>query len=203
MKKLTGLLATLFFLGIGSTFAQDSDSRREMNRFLSKNLMYPTELRQSGAQGIVVVSVEVDQRGFMTEEYEILSGEVAFNEEIERVMKLLKDNWNPAYVEDKSDDNEYLMSFEFKLSTADGFPPNPFLTSSQKKTGISPLEAVNQALKENPFSPKLYKDRAEILDIEGQELLSEMDLNQAKFLKNKMLTEVVIVGYHSDGPKSL
>ena len=203
MKKLPGLFLLLFLLSMSSAFAQTTDSRSEMNRLLSKNLKYPTELRQSDTQGTVVISIEVDARGIMTGEYELLSGDLAFQEEIERNVKLLKENWNPSYLIGKSHGQEYLMSFEFKLSKAGAFPPNPFLTSSQKTKEISPLEAVSLALVENPYSPKLYTNRAELLENEGQQLRAEMDLNQAEFLKDKMLTEIVIVGYAAQGPKSL
>lgn len=203
MKKLPGLFLLLFLIGMSSIFAQTSDSRSEMNRLLSRNLKYPTELRQSDTQGTVVISIEVDPRGIMTGEYDFMSGDLAFEEEIERNVKLLKENWNPSYLDGKSYGQEYLMSFEFKLSKGGVFPPNPFLTSAKKTKEISPLEAVSQALKENPYSPKLYTNRAEILSNEGQQLRAEMDLNQAEFLKDKMLTEIVIVGYVSQGPKSL
>ncbi|WP_339870033.1 hypothetical protein [uncultured Algoriphagus sp.] len=203
MKKLPGLFLLLFLLSMSSVFAQTTDSRSEMNRLLSKNLKYPTELRQSDTQGTVVISIEVDARGIMTGEYELLSGDLAFQEEIERNVKLLKENWDPSYLIGKSHGQEYLMSFEFKLSKGGAFPPNPFLTSSQKTKEISPLEAVSLALVENPYSPKLYTNRAELLENEGQQLRAEMDLNQAEFLKDKMLTEIVIVGYAAQGPKSL
>lgn len=68
---------------------------------------------------------------------------------------------------------------------------------------MSPLEIVENALDKNPFSPKLYTYRAEILQSKGQRLQAEMDMNQAKFLEDKMLTEIVIVGYLPSGPKSL
>lgn len=203
MKKVPGIFLLLFLIGVSSSFAQSSDSRFEMNRLLSKNLKYPTELRHSDTQGMVVISIEVDQRGIMTGAYELLSGDLAFEEEIERNVQLLKENWNPSYLAGKDFGQEYLLSFDFKLSKGNAFPPNPFLTSSQQVKEISPLEAVNQALKENPYSPKLYTNRAEILENEGLQLRAEMDLNQAEFLRQKMLTEIVIVGYTSPGPKSL
>ncbi len=203
MKKLSALFLLVFFVGMSSTFAQTSNSRSEMNRLLSRNLKYPSELRQSDTQGMVVISIKVDPRGIMTGEYEFLSGDLAFEEEIDRNVKLLKEKWNPSYLEGKSYGQEYLMSFDFKLSKGGAFPPNPFLTISNKTKEITPMEAVSQALKENPYSPKLYTYRAEILEIEGQHLRAEMDLNQAEFLKDKMLTEIVIVGYTSQGPKSL
>ncbi|SFT73035.1 hypothetical protein SAMN04489724_1882 [Algoriphagus locisalis] len=203
MKKLPGLFLLLFLFSITSTFAQTSDSRKEMNQLLSKNLKYPTELRQTETEGLVVVSIAMDSRGIMTGDYEILSGDLAFEEEVSRTLNLLRENWDPSYLEGKTYGEEYLMSFDFKLSKGAGFPPNPFLTSFQKKAEVSPLDAVSQALAENPFSPKLYKNRAEILSNEGLNLRAEMDLNQAEFLENRMLTEVVIVGYLSQGPKSL
>lgn len=203
MKKLSALFLLVFLFSTSGTYAQESGSPDEMNMLLSKNLKYPTELRQEGIEGPVVVSVKVDPRGNLTGEYEFLSGNLAFEEEIERSLNILKENWNPSFLEDKSYDLEYLMSFDFKLSKGAGFPPNPFMNTSQKSEKTSPLMAVTKALEENPYFPSLYKNRAEILKSEGKDILAEMDLNQAKFLKDKMLTEIVIVGYLSSGPKSL
>lgn len=203
MKKLPSLFLLIFIFSIGGAFAQDSGSRREMNQLLSKNLKYPAELRHAEIQGPVVISITIDPRGIMTGEYVFLSGNLAFEEEVERSVNLLKENWKASYLQGESYELEYLMSFEFKLSKAGGFPPNPFIATSQKSKDTSPLEAANQALKENPYFPKLYSNRAEILENEGKHLQAEMDLNQAKFLKDKMLTEIVIVGYLPSGPKTL
>ena len=159
-------------------------------------------MRQAEIEGPVAISVKIDPVGNMTGEYEFLSGNPGFREEIDRVVDKMKQNWKASYLKDKNYQLEYLMSFEFKLSKAGSFPPNPFLTS-QKSNAISTLEKVNAALQENPYFPNFYTNRAEILQKEGKEVLAQMDLNQANFLKDKMLTEVVIVGYLPSDPKSL
>ncbi|WP_339698459.1 energy transducer TonB [Algoriphagus aquimarinus] len=204
MKKLPSIFLLLFLFGTIGAFAQTTSSRGEMNRLLSNNIKYPAELRQAEVQGPVVISIQINRKGEMTGEYQMLSGDSAFEGEIERTVTMLKENWNPAFLEGKSFDQEYLMSFNFKLSTTGSeFPPKPFTTASKKEKEMSPLETVENALDKNPFSPKLYTYRAEILQSKGQRLQAEMDLNQAKFLENKMLTEIIIVGYLPSGPKSL
>ncbi|WPR74533.1 energy transducer TonB [Algoriphagus sp. NG3] len=170
---------------------------------LSDNLKYPAELRKGEVEGQVVVSLKIDQTGHMTGEHDFLSGNLAFEEEIERVLVILREKWDPSFMDGKSYDSDYMMSFDFKLSKENRFPPNPFISTSQKPEEKSPLDKVNEALEENPYMPSLYENRAEILTMEGKELLAEMDLNQAKFLKDKMLTEIVIVGYLPMGPKAL
>ena len=202
MNKLRALFLLIFLFSIGGAIAQDSGSLRELHQLLAKNLKYPIEMRQADIEGPVVISIKIDPVGNMTGEYKYLSGNPGFQEEIDRVVEKVKQNWKASYLKDKTNDLEYLMSFEFKLSKAGSFPPNPFLTS-QKPNAISPLEKVNAALQENPYFPNFYTNRAEILQKEGKEVLAEMDLNQANFLKEKMLTEIVIVGYLPSGPKSL
>lgn len=202
MKKLSSLLVLIFLFSISGAFAQTYGASQEMNMLLSKNLKYPAELRQSDTQGMVVISIKIDQKGYMTD-YEFLSGDSGFEGEINRTLSILKENWNPSFLEDKTYNQEYLMSFDFKLSKGKQFPPNPFTSTGVNSNPITPLETVNQALKESPFSPKLYTYRAEILEANGKQLLSEMDFIKAKFLKDKMLTEIVIVGYAAMGPQSL
>ncbi|WP_439488966.1 energy transducer TonB [Algoriphagus sp.] len=202
MKKWSSLFL-VFLICISGVFAQKSGSTPAMNRLLSDNLKYPAELRKGEVEGQVVVSLKIDQTGHMTGEHDFLSGNLAFEEEIERVLVILKEKWDPSFMDGKSYDSDYMMSFDFKLSKENGFPPNPFVSTSEKSEKKSPLDKVNEALEANPFMPSLYENRAEILTMEGKELLAEMDLNQAKFLKDKMLTEIVIVGYLPMGPKAL
>lgn len=202
MKKLSSLLVLIFLFSVSGAFAQDSQGSQEMNRLLSKNLKYPGELRTQEVSGPVVISIKVDQNGDMAS-YEYLSGNVGFEDEINRTMSIMKEKWDPSFLEGKSFDQEYLMSFEFRLSKGGQFPPNPFISSAANSKPIDPLEAVNLALDENPYSSKLYSNRAEILKEDGKQFLSEMDQSKARFLKSKMLTEVVIVGYVATGPKKL
>ncbi|WP_192347064.1 energy transducer TonB [Algoriphagus sp. Y33] len=204
MKKSAALFLLLFIFSLSFTHAQTSThSGEDMNRFLSQTLKYPAELREAETMGAVVVSVQIDKTGFMIGDVEFLSGDPEFEDEINRTMNLLKENWNPSFLEGKAYGQEYLMSFDFRINNDSQFPPNPFITASEKAKPITPLEAVNKALEENPYSPKLLNNRAEILAQEGKKLLSDLDVNQAKFLADKMLTEVIIVGYLPTGPKSL
>ncbi|MEB2774871.1 hypothetical protein SYJ56_06105 [Algoriphagus sp. D3-2-R+10] len=203
MKKLSALFLLVFLFSTSGTYAQESGSLDEMNRFLSKTLKYPTELRETGTMGPVVISLQIDKAGYMTGEIDFISGDPAFEGEINRTMSLLKEKWNPSFLEGKSFGQEYLMSFDFKMTSGSQFPPNPFIKSSEDAKPITPLETVNLALEENPYSPKLLNNRAEIFAQNGKQLLSDLDLNQAKFIKDKMLTEIVIVGYGPMGPKSL
>ncbi|WP_339757394.1 energy transducer TonB [Algoriphagus aquimarinus] len=204
MKKLTSSFLLLFLIGTIGAFAQTKSSNGEMNRLLSKNIKYPSELRQAEIQGPVVISIQIDRKGDLTGEYQMLSGDSAFEGEIQRTVSMLQENWNPEFLEGKSFDKEYLMTFNFKLSAAGSeFPPKPFIAASKKEKEMSPLETVENALSKNPFSSKLYTYRAELLESKGKRLQAEMDLNQAKFLEEKMLTEIVIVGYLPAGPKSL
>lgn len=202
MKKLSSLSVLIFLFSVSGVFAQDSQGSQEMNRLLSNNLKYPGELRTHEVSGPVMISIKVDQKGDMTS-YKFLSGNAGFEDEIKRTMSIVKEKWDASFLEGKSFDEEYLMSFDFKLSKGGQFPPNPFISTAANSKPVDPLEALNLAIDENPYSPKLYSNRAEILKEDGRQFLSEMDLNQARFLKNKMLTEVVIVGYVAEGAKSL
>ena len=175
MKKLTSSFLLLFLIGTIGAFAQTKSSNGEMNRLLSKNIKYPSELRQAEIQGPVVISIQIDRKGDLTGEYQMLSGDSAFEGEIQRTVSMLQENWNPEF----------------------------FIAASKKEKEMSPLETVENALSKNPFSSKLYTYRAELLESKGKRLQAEMDLNQAKFLEEKMLTEIVIVGYLPAGPKSL
>jgi len=203
MKKTSVFLLVALIFTISSSFAQAPSSSPELTKFLSKNLRYPTDLRQANVEGPVIIMIQIDPKGDMTGEYQFLSGDPAFKNEMARTVKILKENWDSSFLDDKNYNQEYLMSFQFKLSKGQEFSPNPFTKTSKELKPISPLETVNLAITNNPFSPTLYEQRAEIFKSKGNSMLAEMDQNQAQFLKNKFITEIVIVGFPTYGPKSL
>ncbi|MFT6892458.1 MAG: outer membrane biosynthesis protein TonB, partial [Algoriphagus sp.] len=60
------LLASFFLVFLTSSvlFAQEnSDRRQDMNKFLSKNLIYPVEARSNEVEGLVVIQVIFDEQG--------------------------------------------------------------------------------------------------------------------------------------------
>jgi len=59
----------------------------------------------------------------------------------------------------------------------------------------NPEKQLNHGLEKNPYNFKLYQERAELYTSLNLPVLAEKDLMLAEYFKQKMLTEVVIVGY--------
>jgi len=196
MKTLLALL----FLGLISTstiFAQESaDVADEMNQFLSKNLRYPTEARSNGIQGTIILQATFDELGFPLTTT-VISGDELLSAEVMRTISALTENWKPEYLGDRNKGESYLLSFQFKISK-DRSPTQihqivplkdqSLLAESDEKQLTSGLEA-------NPYNFKLYEARAELYSTLNLPVLAEKDLILADYFQNKMLTQLVIVGY--------
>jgi hypothetical protein len=202
MKKLTSLLLLLFFAGFG-VFAQTSKGPRQMNMMFSKNVKYPKEARMEDKTGFVTLSIAIDESGYPKGKPQVYSGVPELSEEVLRTYELVRESWDPSFLDGKKPGEEYLMTFEFKLNKGNELIKNP-LTKYKTMEEVDPLSALNQAIEENPYSSQLYKKRGEYYAMVGEMWLSKLDYNQSDFLKKNEITNVVIVGYGPTGdPKAL
>lgn len=202
MKKLTSLFLLSFLVGFGA-FAQSSKGLATMNQMLSKSVKYPAEARAENITGFVTLSISIDDMGFPMGDPTVYSSNKDLSEEVLRTYELVKEKWDPDFLNGKKGGEEYLMTFEFILKPGGEFIKNP-LTKYETPKKVDPLDALNKAIEENPYSSKLYKERGEYYQMIGENWLAKLDFNQSSFLKNQELTNIVIVGYGpSNRPKSL
>ena len=202
MKKFTSLLLLLFFAGFG-VFAQTSNGPRQMNMMFSKNVKYPKEARMEDKTGFVTLSIAIDETGYPKGEPKVYSGVPELSEEVLRTYELVRESWDPSFLDGKKPGEEYLMTFEFILNKGNELIKNP-LTKYKTTEEVDPLTALNQAIEENPYSSQLYKKRGEYYAMVGEMWFSKLDYNQSDFLKKNEITNVVIVGYGATGdPKAL
>lgn len=196
MKKLL----TTLFLGLISTstiFAQEiSVATKDMNAFLSKNLKYPIEARMNDLQGTVILQTTFDELGFPLSTT-VISGDELLAAEVTRTVSALNENWKPEYLGDRSKGDSYLMSFQFKISkdrsTTQIHQMIP--RKDQELLMASTEKRLESRLEANPYNFKLYEERAELYRTLNLPVLAEKDLMLAEYFKNKMLTQIVIVGY--------
>ncbi len=194
-------LLAFFFLGLISTstsFAQESeDATHEMNQFLSKNLRYPTVARSNDLQGTVIIQATFDQLGFPLTTT-VISGDELLAAEVVRTVSVLTENWNPKYLGELAKGNSYLMSFQFRISkepTTSDQIDKMIPIKEQEILLTSPEKRFDSRLESNPYDSKLYEQRAELYKSLGLAVLAQKDLMLADYFKNKMLTQLVIVGY--------
>jgi hypothetical protein len=198
MKKLL----TTLFLGIISMptiFAQEiSVATKDMNAFLSKNLKYPIEARMNDLQGTVILQTTFDELGFPLRTT-VISGDELLAAEVTRTVSALTENWKPEYLGDRTKGDSYLMSFQFKISkdrsTTQIHQMIPL--KDQEHLLESPEKRLESRLEANPYNFKLYEERAELYRTLNLPVLAEKDLMLADYFRNKMLTQIVIVGYQS------
>ncbi len=198
MKKLL----TTLFLGIISMptiFAQEiSVATKDMNAFLSKNLKYPIEARMNDLQGTVILQTTFDELGFPLRTT-VISGDELLAAEVTRTVSALTENWKPEYLGDRTKGDSYLMSFQFKISKDRSTTQIHQMTplKDQELLMESPEKRLDSRLEANPYNFKLYEERAELYRTLNLPVLAEKDLMLADYFRNKMLTQIVIVGYQS------
>lgn len=197
MKALLSYL--LFgFLYIPIASAQEEDnSTSEMNKFLSKNLKYPTEARANDVQGTVIIQTKFNDLGFPLNST-VISGDQLLAEEVTRTVSALSENWKPEFLGERLKGGSYLMSFQFRISRDEiGSKPieQMILLEEHEMLMQNPQRQFDSKLEANPYDYKLYEQRAKLYESLGFEVLAKKDQLLADYFKNRMLTEIVVVGY--------
>lgn len=195
------LLSTLLIgLISASTFAQESDPLQKFNQFLAKNLKYSSELRSDKIQGPVTLLLSIDQQGNLDKTPLLLGGSEELAEEVFQTLALLKDKETKALFPNETFGKEHLLTVEFKIVENQN---TGFYIPERYDSESKILEKLNAQIQENPYFANFYEQRAEYFQNTGQSLLAELDLEKAKLLRNKELTNIVVVGYKSSHKKSL
>ncbi|WBL42736.1 energy transducer TonB [Algoriphagus halophytocola] len=193
MKHLLTLIACLGFISTAA-FAQSPAGVLEMNKLFSKNLKYSTEARNADIQGTVLLSIEIDDQGYPAN-VKVLEGNPILVEEVQDTYTKVEENWKPAYLGDKAFGQEYLLAVKFKMQEPQKDPRDPFTVTAHAKKKPVTIEDYTERIAESPLDAGLYERRANLYEFQGQKLLAEMDRNQVAFLKDKFLTQIVVVGY--------
>ena len=197
MKALLSYL-TVGFLFIPLVSAQERDDLTSgMNQFLSKNLKYPTEARANGVQGTVIIQTKFDDFGFPTNST-VISGDQLLAEEVTRTVSALSENWKPEFLGERLKGDSYLMSFQFRISkdeTVSNRIQQMIPLEEYEMLMQNPQKRFDSKLEANPYDSKLYEQRAKLYKSLGFDVLAQKDQLLADYFKNRMLTEIIIVGY--------
>jgi hypothetical protein len=197
MKALLSYLL-VGFLFIPLVSAQERDDLTSgMNQFLSKNLKYPTEARANGVQGTVIIQTKFDDFGFPTNRT-VISGDQLLAEEVTRTVSALSENWKPEFLGERLKGDSYLMSFQFRISkdeTVSNRIQQMIPLEEYEMLMQNPQKRFDSKLEANPYDSKLYEQRAKLYKSLGFDVLAQKDQLVADYFKNRMLTEIVIIGY--------
>lgn len=205
MKSLLSILF-LVLLSVSISYGQEShEPSHEMNKFLAMHLKYPTEARENDIQGMVVVQTTFDESGNPISSALISGDPILGNEVLKTVQKLNKE-WKSEYLGDKIKNDTYLMNFQFKLSKSKplvkGIYLGPQKPENNSKSEISPLENISRLIQSNPYNSNLYTQRAAIYHGLDLPILAKKDLLLADYFNDHKLTDMVVVGYGYQKPKT-
>lgn len=195
MKKF--YLAFLFtFL---STFIFLSHSNGQaFEETIARTLKYPQEARKQNVEGIVSVSLKVDEEGELTSFTVVDSPHELLTEEVNRAFQSIKKSWKPKFVKDKALNQDYLVLLEFLYNP--DFPSASELLEiykGKKESGTKEeaLDFLNKSIEMYPYSEPLLMARGEFLRESGELEGSQKDYLRARRLQRQVLTHMVITGY--------
>lgn len=194
MKKL--LAITLFTFSMAfSTFAQESSPMREFNQFLAKNLKYDSELRHERIQGPVTVSLNINEKGELKNQPELVGGNEDLAQEVYLSIEKMEAEGISKFIEPEFFGKEVLVSVEFKLSESNR---TGFYVPNTPENENKELEKLNIAIDENPYFAPNYIKRAEFYEHMGKKVQAQLDTEYAELLKEKNISTIVVVGYISN-----
>lgn len=96
------------------TKAEPMDGMESLYEYISKNLVYPREARKEKAQGKVMVSFVVDEKGNITEVEAVNSVHPLLDEEAVRIIRMMP-KWLPSKVDGTPTKAKNLIPITFKL----------------------------------------------------------------------------------------
>jgi hypothetical protein len=190
----------LFATSSVASIAQESNPYSEFNKFLAKNLRYAQEFRAEKVQGPVTLLLSLDENGDFNKEPILVGGSETLAQEVFRTLDLMEAKGTASLIPEEAFGKEYLLTVQFKMVKNQN---TGFYIPERYDTESKILEKLNDQIQENPYFANFYEQRAEYFQNTGQSLLAELDLEKAKLLRNKELTNIVVVGYESSHKKSL
>lgn len=194
MKNLLFSVLT-FFIVITASWAQEIKATDHFNEDLRKNLKYPGELRSNEIQGPVSLLIGFDQEGKINSVPEVLAGNENLAAEVIRVLRLVQAENKTNMVGKEYYGQELIMNVKFRLT-----PSN----SRQIRLPITEqtvLKDLNEKIAQNPYFPSYYLERAKFYEEMEKTTLAELDRTFYHELKEKELTNVVVVGYQPSDKK--
>ncbi|WP_100628852.1 hypothetical protein [Algoriphagus formosus] len=195
------ILSTILVVAFSiAGFAQESNPYSEFNKFLAKNLRYAQEFRAEKVQGPVTLLLSLDENGDFNKEPILVGGSETLAQEVFRTLDLMEAKGTASLIPEEAFGKEYLLTVQFKMVKNQN---TGFYIPERYDTESKILEKLNAQIQENPYFANFYEQRAEYFQNTGQSLLAELDLEKAKLLRNKELTNIVVVGYESSHKKSL
>ncbi len=204
MKRLLSIFALGFMLTAIAAAQTSTTPEEGMNKLLAKNIKYPNQARINGVEGLVVLQANFDPSGQLISAT-LVAGDPILATEVERAFGLLKQNWKTEYLGNKKIDDSYLMSFNFRISKPDSWTAGALgmNANSPKSSDLDPsstegsLNYISNLMDSNPYDFRLYEHRAELYDSLHLDVLAQKDRMLADYFRNKMLSQIVIIGYQS------
>ncbi|MFC3416336.1 hypothetical protein [Algoriphagus hitonicola] len=194
MKNL--LLSLLsFFIVVSASSAQGVKANENLNEDLRKNLKYPDELRSNEIQGPVSLLIGFDQEGKINSAPEVLAGNENLAEEVIRVLHLVQSGKSTDLVAEDYYGQDLILNVNFRITSGNSQQIN--LPITEQKI----LKDLNEKIAQNPYFPSYYLERAKLYEEMEKTTLAELDRAFYHELKEKELTNVVVVGYQTSDKK--
>lgn len=194
------LFSTLFILFSSISIALSqaefkADYPQKVNEILAKNLKFPAESRQKREGGNILLSIKIDSKGMLDSVFVLEESHAPLMNEVMKSVAILKENWEPEYLEGREFDTKYLLNFNFKSELARGRPISYKTAVSkliEKEKYQEAMEEIERLIAENPYDPELYFLRSQVYNNTGETTKFQEDFMKTRYLKKEMLSTVII-----------
>jgi tetratricopeptide (TPR) repeat protein len=202
MKKLYLVLLgfSIYLNALGQTDSQfQTDYPDQINKILATNTKFPKESRGNIENGLVLLALKIDETGQMDSITILERGDDPLVLAVFDAIAVLKENWEPGFLENRDFNKSYLLSFYFQSEIVQQVPSGKFRPKDvpiqflKKEKPEKALKSVMELISQNPYDPDLIAIRSEAYRQLGETEKSQKDYLQAKYLRKDMLGVVDIV----------
>ncbi|MDR7129828.1 hypothetical protein J2X69_002174 [Algoriphagus sp. 4150] len=193
-KRLLLSAAFIFFISFMGV-AQENKFEREINQILSQNLTYSATIRQTGIQGIVLISAKIDELGKIDSLFLIESPDDRLTDVVINAMRALQDKWKTKYLDGRPFDKKYLFHFSFQIGKKTHdivWERKQVEKLLEKGDDEKALEKLNELIAGDQYSYLLFELRATANRQLGNIEASQEDYIRAKYLKRDLISTITI-----------
>ncbi len=127
--------------------SETKEGNKKMLQFIYENLSYPSEAKEAGIEGVVVVNFIITKEGRLIKPQLLRTIGGGTNEEVLRVVNLMSEipeNWTPGYQRGKAVNVSFNLPVKFKLTDDTSTDQKPAIADNNVQTEKdAPFESVN------------------------------------------------------------
>jgi hypothetical protein len=171
------------------------DPSEKITDLIIKNLRYPAQARENKEEGIVLISLKIDENGQIDSVSVLENPSELLTSESLRSIALLKANWESEMLGNNEFNKKYLMSFQFLSENSDPITKEQIERLIEKEKYEKALAYLDLKTALHPYSYEWLELRSKIYFQLEESVKFQTDYMKAKSLKKEILASFVITAF--------